>query len=105
MQNNRTTAVENDPPDTEDWELALGPYEGDPDAALQLGYNLMVLKHYLAVEPLRIHDAIVGLDRGFEALFLYTRFREVSYVLFRRLAEGKLTVEEEKVLKLLGIKF
>jgi hypothetical protein len=34
-----------------------------------------------------------------------TQFHEASYVLFRRLAEGKLTHEEEKILKALGIKF
>jgi hypothetical protein len=65
----------------------------------------MVLKSYLAIEPLNIYEAIEGIDRAMEVLYLYTQFHEASYVLFRRLAEGKLTHEEEKILKALGIKF
>lgn len=30
-----------------------------------------------------------------DALYVHTQFREVSYVLFRKLAEGKLTLQEE----------
>jgi len=93
------------PLDAEDWEIAFAPYEGNPGAALRLGFNLMVLKSYLAVEPLKIQAAIEGIDRGIEALFPHTQFREVSYDLFLKVVEGRLTLEEEQILKAMGIKF
>lgn len=40
-----------------------------------------------------------GRDRGLEVLFTHTQMHDVSNVLFRRLTEGKLTYEEEKMLK------
>jgi len=97
--------TENQPLDTEDWELALEPFKGNPGAALMLGYNFMVLKSYLAVEPLKIQEANDGLDRGLDVLFTRTQFHEVSFRLFRRLIEGKLTLDEEEKLKALGIEF
>ena len=103
MPDHRIT--ENEPLDTEDWELALEPFKGNPGAALMLGYNFMVLKSYLAVEPLRIQQANEGIDRGLEVLYPYTQFHEVSIRMFRRLIEGKLTLEEEEKLKALGIEF
>ena len=97
--------TENEPLDTEDWELALEPFKGNPGAALMLGFNFMVLKSYLAVEPLKIQEANDGLDRGLEVLYPYTQFHAVSVRLFRKLIEGKLTLEEEEKLKALGIEF
>ena len=103
MPDHRIT--ENQPLDTEDWELALEPFKGNPGAALMLGYNFMVLKSYLAVEPLKIQEASEGIDRGLEVLYPYTQFHEVSFRMFRRLIEGQLTLEEEEKLKALGIEF
>jgi len=40
-----------------------------------------------------------------QALYPYTLFHKVSYVLFRRLAEGKIDLELEEALKKLGIRF
>ena len=90
--------------DAEDWEIALQPYQGHPYAAYLLGVNFTILRGHLE-DPLTINDAFEELDRAMQVLYMHTQFHEVSYVLFRRLAEGKLTLEEEEVLKSLGIKF
>lgn len=105
MPNNSNTPKENFPLDAEDWEIAFEPYLGNHSAALTLGFNLMVLKAYLSIAPLKIEEAIKGIDRAMDVLFPYTDFHEVSYVLFRRLSEGKLSREEEKILEALGIRF
>ena len=102
---NTDNPSEHPPLDTEGWEIAFEPYDGFPGQALSLGFNLMVLKSYLAIEPLKIQEAIAGLDRGMEVLFQYTQFHEVAYGLFHRLVEGQLTLEEEDLLKSLGLKF
>jgi len=90
--------------DTEDWEIAFAPYSDNHRAALLLGYNFMMLKGYLVAEPVMIQEAIESLDHAFEALFQHTEFHEVSYALFVKLAGGKLTFEEEKMLNSLGVK-
>lgn len=105
MPANDNTHIESFPLDAEDWEIAFEVYEGNPGAALSLGFNLMVLKAYLAVEPIRLEEVIESIDQAMEVLFPFTQFHEVSYLLFRRLAEGKLTREEEKILEALGVKF
>src|SRR4051812_20094840 len=97
--------IEIGPLDTEDWEIAFEPYGADSSAALTLSFNLMVLKAYLAVEPLQLEEALEGLDRALEAIYPYTQFHRVSYKLFRNVVEGKMTLEQEELLKKLGIKF
>lgn len=64
-----------------------------------------MLKSYLALEPLKIQEAIEGLDCAMSVLFQHTQFHEVAYGLFHRLMEGQLTLEEEELLKSLGLKF
>ena|ERR1041385_2199240 len=91
--------------DTEDWEIAFTPYSENHRHALVLGYNLMILKSYLVADPYMIQEAIESLDHAFEALFQYTEFHEVSYALFVKLAGGKLSHDEEKMLNALGVKF
>jgi hypothetical protein len=91
--------------DTEDWQLAFEPYQGFPGQALTLGFNLTVLKSYISVEPLKIQEAIDTLDWAMEVLFQYSQFHEVAYGLFHRLIKGQLSLEEERLLKSLGLKF
>jgi hypothetical protein len=107
MQDDPNTPNKSEHPvlDREGWEIALEPYEGNPGAALSLGFNLMIMQAYLAVAPLKIQEVIAGLDCGMEVLFPYTEFHEVSYDLFVRLAQGKLTRDEEQILDALGVKF
>jgi hypothetical protein len=107
MHNNRNTENESEhlPLDTQDWEIAFEVYEGNPGGALMLGFNLMVLLSHLAVKPVKIQEAIEGVERAIEVLFPYTQLHEVSRNLFLRLIGGKLTMEEEEALKALGIRF
>jgi hypothetical protein len=46
-----------------------------------------------------------ALDQAMEALFPYTEFHDISFGLFLRFTEGKLTYDEEQMLNALGIKF
>jgi hypothetical protein len=105
MQDNPNTENERYPLDTEDWILAFAPYDGNPRAALSLGVNLMILRAYLAVMPLKISESVEAIDRAMEVLFPHTEFHDMSFDLFVRLADGKLTLEEEEILTALGVKF
>lgn len=89
--------------DFDDWEIVFRPYEGHPDAALMLGVNLTILQSHVA-EPELIKEAIGELDAAMEALFMRTQFPNASYTLFRRLAQGTLSAEEQELLESLGIK-
>ena len=91
--------------DIEDWDIAFEAYDEHPNAAMFLSVNLMLLKSCISVKPLRIQEAIEGLDNAMEALFDHTDFREVSYALFVRLIGGKLPFEQQEMLKMLGVKF
>ena len=105
MPDNRTTHIENDPLDAEDWEIALAPYVGHPGAALQLASHLVILQAFLKVEPVDVDTATAAIDRGIEALFPYTQFHGVCHDMYLKVIGGKLTLEEEETLKKLGIKF
>src|SRR6185312_160389 len=108
MPENVTTDNTNDRPigldlDRDDWELALKPYEGDPHAALLLGFNLAVLRTNLDSQLIKCRPVMEALDHGMEALFPYTAFHNASFDLFLRYVDGKLTFEEEQMLSALGI--
>jgi hypothetical protein len=106
MPNNRNTDNQSEQPlDNIDWEIAFVAYEGNPGAALMLAFNLVILESYLSIEPIKIQEAIAGIHRGVEVLFPYTQFHDVAHDMFLRLVEGRLTSEEEDILKSLGIKF
>ena len=66
--------------------------------------NLMIIRAYLA-DPIDIESVIESLDEAMLALYPFTLFHRVSYVLFRKLAEGKIDLELEETLKKLGIRF
>ena len=105
MQNNPNKETENPPLDAEDWEIALAPYQGNPGAALQLGYNFFALLAYLRIEPVDVETASNAIDRALLALYPHTEFHMVCWKFFRKVIEGELTREEEEVLKKLGVKF
>jgi hypothetical protein len=105
MQDNPNTEDERYPLDPEDWILAFAPYDGEPGAALSLGVNLMILRAYLSVMPLKISESVEALDRAMDVLFPFTQFHDVSFDLFVRFADGKLTTEEEEILKAMGVRF
>src|SRR5688572_33487885 len=106
MPNNRNTdnVVEHSWLDAEDWEIALQPYDANPDAALLLSVNLSQLRNHIT-ESTAINEAMAELDRAIEVLFLHSQFHEVSYLLFRQMADGKLSFEHQTMLKTSGIKF
>ena len=91
--------------DSEDWEAAFEPYEGDALSALSLGFKLATLRAYLNAQTIKCRHAIKALDVALEALFPFTSFHAASFALFIRLTEGKMEFEEEQMLKALGIKF
>jgi hypothetical protein len=105
MPNNRNNPTEQPPLDYEGWEIAFEPYGNDPGAALMLGFNIMMLKAYVLVEPPKIAEVIEGLDKAMEVLFQHSQFHKVAYEMFRKVAGGELSLEEEQMLKSLGLKF
>jgi hypothetical protein len=105
MPDNRNKEHENPPLDAESWELAFEAYKGNTNAALNMGFNLIVLLSYLKVEPLQMEAAIEGLEHGLEALYPYTQFHEVCHDMYIKVVGGDLTLEEEEMLKKMGLKF
>lgn len=90
--------------DRDDWEFALEPYEGNPRAALLLGFNVAMLRAYLDAQTIKCRKVIEALDQALVVLFPHTEFHKASFDLFLRYADGKLTFEEEQMLHALGIK-
>jgi hypothetical protein len=58
MPDNRNTdkPSEQQPLDKEDWEIAFAPYKDDTSAALNMGFNLMVMKVYLSLDPPNLQE-------------------------------------------------
>jgi hypothetical protein len=107
MQNDPTTDNQTQPPliDREDWEIAFEPYEGQPNAAIRLGFNVAILRTHFEGQLIKSRPVMEALDLAMEVLFPFTSFHQASFDLFLRLTEGKLTFEEEQMLKALGVKF
>lgn len=91
--------------DAENWAIAFEPYEGKPSAALNLGFNLAVLRTELDMMLIKSQPVMEALDLAMEVLFPFTEFHDAAFDLFIRLTEGQLTKEEEQMLNALGIKF
>ena len=91
--------------DCEDWQIAFEPYEGNPSAALSLGFKLAMLRAYLDAQTIKCRHAIEALDLGMEVLFPHTSFHNASFDLFIRYTEGHLSFEEEQMVRALGVTF
>ena len=91
--------------DREDWEAAFEPLEKNSFAVLKLGFNFAIMRKYLDTQLFKPRPVMEALDEALEVLFPYTEFHDVSFSLFVRWAEGKLTFEEEQMLRTLGVKF
>ena len=91
--------------DYEGWEIAFEAYQHYPVEALLLGAKIMVMKAYLLIEPPKIAEVIEGLDKALEVLFHHSQFHWMAYEMFRKVAGGTLSFEEEEMLKALGLKF
>lgn len=60
--------------DYESWEIAFAAYDRHPGAALDLGFNIMVMKAFLLIEPPKLAEVIEGLDKAMEVLFYNSQF-------------------------------
>ncbi len=88
--------------DDEDWQIAFEPYQGQPQAALTLGFHLTELKRQ--IKELRMQDALAALDRAVDQLYEHSEFRSVSREMFRTAVTGQLTTEQGEQLRQLGIR-
>ena len=102
MPDDVTTDTETPYPDDEDWQIAFGPYEGKPRAALTLGFHLAELKRL--VGDLKKRQAIDAIDRAIDCLYEHSDFRSAARELFLNAIEGKLTTDTEDLIQHLGIK-
>ncbi len=109
MQVNVTTEITEEDPipnplvERDLWEQAFEPFEGEHYAALRLGFNFAMLRKYYDTRLIKSAPVIESLEIAMYVLFKYSEFHDASYDLFIRLTEGKLTHEEEQMLKGLGI--
>ena len=91
--------------DVEDWELAFEAFAGNTNAALNMGFNLMIMKGYLLYDPPKVEEVIKGIEHAIVALYPYTQFHDVCHDMYMKVIGGDLTREEEETLKKLGLKF
>ena len=108
MQDNPNTekpTQHDDLVEAEEWALAFEPFKERPYEALTLGFNLAALRIELDGMLIKSQPVIDSLDDAMKILFHYTDFHDQSYDLFIKLTEGKLTLDEETLLKALGLKF
>ena len=103
MPDNVNTDTESPYLDDEDWQIAFEPFEGQPRAALTLGFHLAELKRL--VNDLKKHQAIEAIDRAIDCLFEHSDFRSAGRELFLTAIEGKLTTDKEELIRHLGIRF
>ena len=90
--------------DREDWEIAFEPLGKNSYPVLRLGFNFATLRKYLDSQLFKPRPVMEALDEAMEVLFAYTEFHDVGFNLFLKFSEGKLTLEEEQMLKALGVK-
>ena len=102
MQDNPNT--KNSPLDAEDWQIAFEVYEGHPIDAFSLAHKLIAVQQCLQGERKRIPDAVTVLDQAVDTLYEHTEFRSVSHELFRAAVEGRITTEQEALIRELGIR-
>ena len=88
----------------EDWEIAFEPFEGHPYAALRMGFNIATIRKDLNGVLLKSKPVMDTLELAMEVLFPFTDFHKASLDLFLKFTDGKLTFDEEQMLKALGVK-
>jgi hypothetical protein len=103
MQDNPNTDTDSETPylDPEDWQIALQPYEGNPQAALTLGIHFVELKR--RISDLNMHDALDAIDVAIDCLYTHSDFHGIGRGLFETAIEGKLTADKELLLRQLGV--
>jgi hypothetical protein len=91
--------------DREDWEQAFEPLEKNSFPVLKLGFNFAIMRKYLDTQLFKPRPVMEALDEAMTVLFGLTEFHDVSFNLFLKFSEGKLSFEEEQMLRALGVKF
>ena len=91
--------------DREDWEVAFEPLEKNSFPVLKLGFNFAIMRKYLDTQLFKPCPVMEALDDAMTVLFGLTEFHDVSFNLFLKFSEGKLSFEEEQMLRALGVKF
>ena len=110
MQNDANTETTNTQArpfdlEREDWEVAFEHLEKNSFAVLRLGFNFAIMRRYLDFELFKPRPVMEALDDAMRVLFGLTEFHDVSFNLFLKFSEGKLSFEEEQMLRALGVKF
>jgi hypothetical protein len=103
--NNTDTQTEPFDLEREDWEVAFEPLEKNSYPVLRLGFNFAIMRKYLDSQLFKPRPVMEALDEAMTVLFALTEFHDVSFNLFLKFSEGKLTFEEEQMLRALGVKF
>jgi hypothetical protein len=101
MQDNPSTDSVSPPLDCEDWQIAFAPYLKHPFLALALAQHLTALQDYVQSET---GKATAAINRAVDALYEHSEFRSVSLELFRATVQGRLPVEQENLVRQLGIR-
>jgi len=91
--------------DREDWEVAFEPLEKNSFPVLKLGFNFAIMRKYLDTQLFKPRPVMEALDDAMTVLFGLTEFHDVSFNLFLKFSEGRLSFEEEQMLRALGVKF
>lgn len=105
MQEDATTDTENvtSTIDPEDWQLALLPYDEEPEEALSLAFLLTEVSQL--IRALNMREALDEIEVAIDCLYEHSHFRNVSRELFEKVIEGKLKTDKETLLRQLGIQF
>jgi hypothetical protein len=90
------------PLDCGDWSIVFQAYRDHSHLAIDLAQHLTTLKHYVQSEPNGVSATVAVIDRAVNALYEHTPFEKLGRDLFRRMVEGQLTVQEEKIIRDLG---
>ena len=106
MRDNPSTDSTNESPypDGEDWQSVFEVYAGHPDLAYSLAMSLIAVQECLEGERRKIIEARTLLDLAVDALYEHTDFRQVSHDLFRAAIAGQLSVDQEALLRELGVR-
>jgi hypothetical protein len=91
------------PLDCEDWSIVFQAYRDRPQLAIDLAQHFQILKQYLQSEPNSVPDAVAAIDRAINALYRHTPFEKLGRDLFRRMVEGELSIEQERMMRDLGV--
>ena len=92
--------TENAPLDAEDWQIAFEPYAKHPLLALVLAQHLSALQDFVQSDAVK---ATAAINRAVESLYEHSEFRSVSLGLFRATVQGRISIEQEELLRDLGV--